>query len=583
MTVDPLTLAVVKGALEEIAEEMDWTLKRTAFSPVISEGNDLANGIYHPVTGEVIVQGKWGLALFIGVMQFTTEHVIAEVARRGIEPGDIFFVNDPYSGGTHLMDVGMVKPFYYNGELFAYLANRGHWPDMGGSVPGGFGANSSEVYQEGLRIPPVKLFKRGALDEDVFRIITSNIRVAEERSGDLQAHLSAFTVGERRLTTLLDRYGVETVWACVESLKQRSERQMRSFLEEIPDGVYEYEDFMDSDGIEGRPLRIALKLTIEGSGALLDFSGSSPPCRGPMNSVISTTKSACFLAFKHVFPEIPVNSGCFTPIQFHVPHSTFLNARLPRPVAGCASEVSQRVGDVVMGALGQAIPERVSAGIFGTISNLSIGGTDREVGGYVMYMFNGGGYGGHADGDGLSYGSPVISVARSQPVELYEQRYPVRIREFALREESAGAGKWRGGFGAVIETEFVRGEGTASTIGDRGKFAPRGIEGGADGKKCHIEFNRQGRRYISPHLTKDSNIMLTPGDVVRLFTPGGGGYGDPLERVPALVLDDVRNGLISRATALADYGVVIAPEAMEVDSAATEAERGRRRSRKESA
>ena len=578
MTVDPLTLAVVRGALEEIAEEMDWTLKRTAFSPVISEGNDLANGIYDAATGEVIVQGKWGLALFIGIMQFTTERVIQEVARRGIEPEDIFFVNDPYSGGTHLMDVGMVKPFYYKGELFAYLANRGHWPDMGGSVPGGFGANSSEVFQEGLRIPPVKLFKRGRLDEDVFRIIMSNIRVAEERTGDLQAHLSAFTVGERRLTNLLDRYGVETVRACIESLKLRSERQMRSYLAEIPDGTYEYEDFMDSDGIEDRPLKIALKLTIEGSEALLDFSNSSPPCRGPMNSVISTTKSACYLAFKHVFPEIPVNSGCFSPIQFHIPESTFLNARLPRPVAGCASEVSQRVGDVVMGALGQAIPERVSAGIFGTITNLSIGGTDGEVGDYVMYMFNGGVYGGHAGGDGLNYGSPIISVARSQPVELYEQRYPVRIRKFALREKSAGAGKRRGGFGAVIETEFVRGEGTASIIGDRGKFAPRGIEGGGDGEKCHIEFIRGGQRYVSPHLTKDSNIRLEPGDVVRLFTPGGGGYGDPMERDPDLVFDDVRNGLIGAGSALDDYGVVIARESMEVDHAATESERGKRRS-----
>ncbi len=578
--IDPLTLAVVGGALEQVAEEMDLTMKRTAFSPVISEANDLANGIYHPGTGEVIVQGKWGLAIFIGIMQFTCEAVIAEAGRRGVEEGDLFLVNDPYSGGTHLMDVGMVKPFFYEGEMFCWLANRGHWPDMGGAVPGGFGANSTEVYQEGLRIPPVKLYRRGELNVDVLTILMANIRVAEERHGDLQAHLAAFTVGERRLARLLEKYGPETVRACIATLKARSERQMRSYLAEIPDGNYSYEDFMDSDGVEDKPLRIALTMTVSGSEVLLDFSESSPPCRGPMNSVISTTKSASFLGFKHVFPEIPVNSGCFAPIRFKVPQSTFLNATLPRPVAGCAAEVAQRVADVVMGALGRAIPERVSAGIFGTIANLSIGGTDEEVGPYVMYMFNGGGYGGHDAGDGLSYGSGVISVARSQPVELYEQRYPVRIHRFALREDSGGPGQFRGGLGAEIETEFLRGEGTASTIGDRGRFAPPGMAGGEPGALCELEFLRGGVRYVSPHLNKDSNLRMLPGDRVRLLTPGGGGFGDPLQRDPAAVAEDVRNGLVSRAQAREAYGVIfkdgVKAGGTEVDEAAT----ARRRKRK---
>ncbi len=290
-----------------------------------------------------------------------------------------------------------------------------------------------------------------------------------------------------------------------------------------------------------------------------------------MNSVISTTKSATFLGFKHVFPEIPVNSGCFRPIRFEVPATTFLNATLPRPVAGCAAEVAQRVADVVMGALGQAIPERVSAGIFGTVTNLSIGGQDEEVGPYVMYMFNGGGYGGHERGDGLSYGSGVISVARSQPVELYEQRYPVRIHRFALREESAGSGKYRGGLGAEIETEFLRGEGTASTIGDRGRFAPRGLDGGGDGGKCHVEFVRDDRVYVSPHITKDSNIRMAPGDRVRILTPGGGGFGNPLEREPALVAEDVRLEYITARTAREVYGVVVQEGTGEVDEAATAA------------
>ena len=565
MNVDPLTLAVVRGALEQIAEEMDWTLKRTAFSPAISEGNDLANGIYHPNTGEIIAQGKWGLAIFIGVMQFTTEAVISDGRLRGIEEGDIYIVNDPYAGGTHLMDVGLVKPVFYQGELFAFLANRGHWPDIGGSVPGGFGTTATEMFQEGLRVPPVKLYRRGELNEDVLRIMLANVRVPDERYGDLQAHLAAFSVGEERLRKLLNKYGRQTVNRCIEILKARSKQQMNSYLRGIADGSYEDTDYMDSDGVEDSPLKIALTMTIRGGRALLDFSQSSPPCRGPLNCVLSVTKSACYLAFKHIFPDIPVNSGCFEPLSFDVPQSTFLNATPPRPVAGCASEVSQRVADVVMGALGKAVPERASAGIFGTINNLSIGGSHPEGGPYVMFMFNGGGYGGHQSGDGLNYGSATISVARSQPVELYEKRYPVRIGKFALRDGSGGAGKHRGGLGAEVDLEFLGGEGVVSILADRGKFAPRGVSGGSDGANCSVEFELDGQRYVPPHITKASNIRLKPGDSIRQFTPGGGGYGDPFERDEAMVLDDVRNEYISRESARKDYGVAIRPNGHEID------------------
>ena len=409
---DPITLAVVKGGLEQVAEKMDLTLKRAAFSPTISEGHDHANGFYHPQTGEVIVQGVTGLPIFIGIMQFTTQAVIQEVERRGTQPGDVFLVNDPYSGGTHLMDVRMVQPFYYHGDLFVYMANTGHWPDMGGSVPGGFGSKTAETPQEGLRIPPVKLYDAGELNEDVLTILLANIRVAEEEYGDLKAHLAAFNVGEKRLTQLLDKYGPEAVRACMAELDRRSEQHMRACIAEIPDGTYTCTDYLDSDGVENVPLQLTVDLTVRSSDVYLDFSRSSPPCRGPMNSVIGTTKSACYIAFKHTFPDVPVHAGCFRPIHINVPHSTFLHASLPRPVAGCAAEVSQRIIDVVMGALAQAMPERMSAGIFGTVNNLTIGGIDAERGPYVMYMFNGGGYGGFKGGDGLTYGSGTISVSR---------------------------------------------------------------------------------------------------------------------------------------------------------------------------
>ena len=568
--IDPITLAVVKGGLEQIAEEMDLTLKRAAFSPTISEGHDRANGFYHPHTGEVIVQGVTGLPIFIGIMQFTTQAVIKEVGRRGINPGDIFLVNDPYSGGTHLMDVRMVKPFFYQGELFCYMANTGHWPDMGGSVPGGFGTKTTEVYQEGLRIPPVKLYEAGKLNEDVLTILLANIRVAEERYGDLKAHLAAFTVGERRLTHLLDKYGPEGVRACMAELDRRSEQQMRDSIAGIPDGTYTYTDYLDSDGVENTPLHLTVEMTVQGSEVTLDFSKSSPPCRGPMNSVIGTTTSACYIAFKHTFPDVPVNAGCFRPLHIHVPTSTFLHASLPRPVAGCAAEVSQRIIDVVLGALAQAMPERMSAGMFGTVNNLTIGGVDAERGAYVMYMFNGGGYGGFRGGDGLTYGCGTISVSKTQPLEVFEQRYPVRIRRFALREESGGVGQYRGGFGAIIETEFTQGEATASFIGDRGRFAPRGMLEGHDGATCQVTIFQGDRTYIPEHLTKDDNVRLRPGDVIQLQTPGGGGYGNPLERDLALVAHDVQREYISRDTARQLYGVIFKDDTLEVDMPATQ-------------
>jgi N-methylhydantoinase B len=573
MRINPLTLAVVRGGIEQIAEEMDITLKRTAFSPVISEANDMANGFYHPRTGEVIAQGRWGLPTFIGVMQFTAQAVIKEVERLGIEQGDVFFVNDPYSGGTHLMDAGLVKPFFYRDEFFVFMANRGHWPDMGGSVPGGFGSQVTEVYQEGLRIPPVKLYRRGELNEAVLKIIMANVRVPDDCYGDLMAHLAAFNVGERRLTHLLDKYGKDMVWACMEELKKRSERQMRTYLRQIPDGTYSYEEHLDSDGVENEPLTIGLTLTIRESDAYLDFSNSSPPCRGPMNSVISSTKSACYLAFKHLFPDIPVNSGCFRPLHIHVPKTTFLNATLPRPVAGCAAEVSQRVADTVMGAMGRAVPELVSAGIFGSSFNHSIGGMDPERGPYVVYMFMGGGYGGHSAGDGLSHGAPVISVARSQPAELYELRYPIRIHRFAFREESCGAGKHRGGLGFVIETELLGEEAKASFISERGKFGPKGMLGGHDAAKTEIVILRGDERYIPAHITKDANVPIRKGDRIRISTPGGGGYGNPLEREVDLVIEDVRNEFITRETAKVVYGVVFKGDTLEVDKDATAKQR----------
>jgi N-methylhydantoinase B len=553
--IDPVTLAVIQNGLEAVAAEMDLTFMRTAFSPIISESFDRSDGIYDRSTGEVVCQGALGLPIFVGVMQFTTQSVIAQCPN--LEPDDVVLVNDPYVGGTHLMDVKMVKPFYYRGRRFAYLANTGHWPDTGGRVPGGFSARATEIQQEGLRLPPVRLIRRGVLDQDILDIVMANIRVPEERLGDLQAQLGALVVGERRLAALLDRYGVETVEACMAELKVRSERLMRAHIATIPDGVYRSEAFIDSDAIDPEPLVIRLTLTVNATDLTFDFSQSSPPCRGPLNSVLAATVSSAYIAVKHVFPDVPINAGCFAPLHVPPPEGTFLDAKYPRPVNGCAAEVSQRVIEACFLALAQALPERLWGAPAGTTGNFTLGGFDPEYNRrYIMYLFSGGGYGGSVDGDGLTNGCSTIGISKIQPVEVCEQRYPVLFEEYALRENSAGAGRYRGGFGVSYRTRLQRGDGVASFMMDHGRFPPLGVLGGSPGALNEIVVSRDGVESRPVHWSKDEDLALRPGDWIQVRTPGGGGYGYPRERDPALIERDIRRGYLTREEAKQRYGAV---------------------------
>jgi N-methylhydantoinase B len=535
--IDPVTLAVIQNGLQQVCNEMDMAFVRAAFSPVIAEGLDRSDGIYHRDTGELIAQGELGLPIFVGTMQFSTRAVIDRA--KTVADGDIFIVNDPYMGGTHLMDVKFVKPFFYRGRLFAWLANTGHWPDTGGMVPGGFSAKATEVEQEGLRLPPVKLFKRGELDQEILSIILSNIRISEQRIGDIRAQAAALEIGERRLTSLLDRYGEDTVEESIVILKDVARKQMRAKIATIPDGEYSATTVVDSDGVVDEPLFIRLKVRKVGPDLEFDLSESSPPCKGPMNSVIATTKSAIYLAVKHIFPEVSINSGTFEPLLVPTPVGTFLDAQYPRPVSGCAAEVSQRIAEAVFLAFAQAIPDRLFAAPAGTSGNLAIGGTDPATGkNYVMYIVTGGGYGGSMETDGISNGCSTIGISKTPPIEILEQRFPVLFEEFALAEGSAGLGAHRGGFGVSYTVRLRRGEARASFVMDHGRVGPPGILGGADGAPNRIAI-LQGERTFSPeHLSKDQDIELQPGDLIRIWTPGGGGYGDVADRDPALIEQD---------------------------------------------
>src|SRR5690606_33864565 len=440
---------------------------------------------YHAVSGELIAQVELGLPVFDGTMQYSTMAVLEKIEAGETAPpeeGDAYIVNDPYLGGTHLMDVRFVAPFFHEGHLFAWLANTGHWPDVGGTVPGGFSANATEVEQEGLRLPPVKLYKQGVLDEEILAIILSNIRIADQRIGDIKAQAAALAIGERRLTALIDRYGADVVEAAIAELKARAGQQMRSRSATIPDGTYEGEAFVDSDGVEDKPLRIAMKIEKRGETLRFDMSGSSPPCRGPMNSVIATTKSSIYLAMKHIFPDVPINAGTFEPLEIVEPKGTFLYAEYPRPVSGCAAEVSQRIAEAVLAALAPARPDKLFGAPAGTSGNFALGGTDPKRGrAYVMYVISGGGYGGFAGGDGISNGCSTIGISKTTPIEVMEQYYPVLFEEYSLHEGSGGAGERRGGFGVNYEISLRRGEARASMVMDHGRFGPRGVLGGEDG------------------------------------------------------------------------------------------------------
>ena len=561
MKLDAITLSVIQAGLKQVCDEMDLSFSRAAFSPVIAEANDRSDGIYAADNGSLIAQGAGGLPVFVGTMQYSTSELIRLIGEGKVcapEPGDIYIVNDPYLGGTHLMDVRFVRPYYRQNKLWCWLSNTGHWPDTGGAVPGGFSASATEVEQEGLRLPPVKLFKKGELDQEIYSIICSNIRVADQRVGDVKAQAAALEVGADRLDQLLERYGDETVDLAIKELHVRAANQMRQLISEMPEGSWQSVAFVDSDGVVDEPLRINLKVTKDFDKLVFDFSGSSAPCRGPMNSVLATTMSSVYLAIRHIFPEVPICAGAFEPLEIIRPENTFLDARYPRPVSGCAAEVSQRIAEAVFAAIVQPLPDRVTAAPAGTSGNFALGGFDADQGrDFVMYQLSGGGYGGSAEGDGLSNGCSTIGISKAPPVEIMEQTFPVLYHHYRLREGSAGPGFARGGFGLDYKLELRNGEARASFVMDHGRFGPQGALGGGDGAVNKVMILRGEERYVPQHLSKEQDISMAPGDMVWVRTPGGGGYGDPFKRPLQAVFKDVSLGRVSIEQARKFYGVII--------------------------
>jgi N-methylhydantoinase B len=551
---DPVTLAVLNGRLVQIADEMDATLFRSAFNPIIAEAHDACHGLYHAETGATMVQGTSGLPIFVGAMAFAVKAVIDKVFRDGgLEPGDTYLFNDPYDGGTHLNDIRLVRPLMRAGRVFAWLASVGHWLDVGGNVPGNFNAKATESFQEGFRIPPVKLIRGGIIQQDIVDILAANSRVPLSNWGDLNGQLNALDLGERRLHALLDEYGDETIAAALAALSARAETLMRANILALPDGTYRCDDFLDNDGVTDKPLAIALDLTIAGDRMTLDFSRSAPPCDGPLNIARSTTVACCYVALKHLFTDVPANAGCLAPIEFVIPDTTLLGVSAPRPVGGY-TETILRVIDTIFGAFALVAPERANGSPFATINALSLAGWREHGKRWVMFCFFGGGLGGNPETDGLNHGNNPISTATIPPLEILESLYPVMFTQWALRPDSGGPGKHRGGLGAIYEIEVLADDGAdVFLLGERGKYPPPGANGGGPAALNRFIYETDAGEQTPPLVSKVTDIKIRRGQKVRLETPGGGGFGDPLERDPERVARDVRLGYVTPEAAARDY------------------------------
>ena len=571
MTTDPVTLAVVRGALEQIADEMDLHLIHAAISPIISETNDCAHGIFHPVTGETIAQGRYGLPVFLANMQFTVQNILKLAGEDGgFQPGDLWILNDPYVCGTHLQDVVLVSPHFVDGRLFCIFANTGHWMDIGGGVPGGWAPKATEIHQEGMVIPPLKLYDAGRLNRPVVQMFLANVRLPDDIAGDLSAMTNVFAVGRRGVDALVARYGADTLSACFEEMIRRSEQQMRSYIADIPNGIYECEDWFDNDGVTDAPMRIALTLTVEDETLHFDFTGTAAQSRGPINLALTTTLSSCFVALKHIFPEVPVNGGAFRPTRFTIPEGSLLSVKYPGPVGGYL-EVVGKVTDLTFGALAQAIPDRTPAPSFGTTGVVTIAGRHPDTGRYYVGVFPyPGGYGGSRQTDGLVHGTSPQSMANFMSIEMSEHRYPLRFDYFALREDSGGAGFHRGGCGSEYGFTLLS-DTLVTVLGDRVDHPPFGIAGGGPAAPNRVWMHTGEGDWTPPLRSKLEKQAMEAGETVHAASPGGGGFGDPLTRDPAAVERDLRLGYVSRETAEKAYGAVM--DGPRLDAPATEQRR----------
>jgi len=517
MSFDPIRLEIFKSLFISIAEEMGVTLRRTAFSPNIKERRDYSCAIFDG-DGRLVAQGDH-MPVHLGSMPMSVRKALEAVT---LEPGDVVVLNDPYEGGTHLPDVTLVSAVYVEGRPFFYVANRAHHADIGGMSAGSMPL-STEIFQEGLRIPPIKLYERGRLNAAVLRLILANVRTPTEREGDLTAQLAANRTGEKRLHEMVAKYGVHEVALSMRELYAYAERMVRARIAAIPDGEYAAEEYLDDDGITDTPIPIRVTIRIRGDSAIVDFTGSAPQTQGNVNAVYAITLSAVYYVFRAITGgDIPANAGVLAPLTVIAPEGTVVNAVFPAPVAAGNVETSQRLVDVLLKALAPALPDVIPAASSGTMNNLTLGGIDPRTGApFAYYETIAGGMGASPQGDGDSGVHTHMTNSLNTPVEALEYALPVRVRRYSLRAGSGGRGLHRGGDGIIREIEFLT-DATVAILSERRRFAPYGLHGGEPGQPGENLVISDG---VERRLPGKVNIRVKKGDVLSIRTPGGGGWG----------------------------------------------------------
>ena len=555
--IDPITLEVVTEGLVSVVREMRATVFRTARSVAIYEARDFSCGLFD-AKGQVVAQSE-DIGSHVVPLPWSVESALDELGG-DLEPGDIILMNDPYRGGTHLNDVTIIYPVFEDGELVFFPAVREHWADVGGAVPGSMSGTATEIYQEGMRIPPVKIVERGEINKPLMEVLLSNMRVREERLGDFNSSLAACRTAERRLRELTARYSMQVLLDCVGLNLARSEARMRANIAALPDGEYYYEDYLETFSAQGfEPLLLPLNLTIAGEEMTADLTGASPQVPAPVNSTLAVTAASVYIALKSTLdPAHALNHGSFRPVTVVAPERTIVNVGHPAP-AGSHGEIRKRVIATMLGALSRACPELVSADIHRTSFHNLIGGVDPATNAeFVHYEWACGGNGGFLEADGPSAMAAIDwgDLTTVQPTEVLESRFPLHIEWTQLGLDSGGPGERRGGLGMRRALRLTRGTAAYSLLSDGAIMPPFGVHGGETGAPVDsyvINADEAEHRFASPG--KVGGHPLTEGDTVILQSAAGGGYGDPLRRDPEEVHRDVENDLVSREIAETIYGV----------------------------
>lgn len=566
---DQVSLKILHSQLVNVCMEMASAMMRTSYSTIFSEGLDFSFLIYDR-NGELVAMANMNPAM-LGQALYSGRWVIEDVGAENFEPGDVVVHNDPYRGGSHMPEHLLVTPFIYQGEMMGFLGTVGHVAEIGGMAPGSFASNATDIYQEGLRLPPVKLMRRGEPVKDIWRIMMTNHRTPDHTWGDFQAMIGALSIGARRLEALFDEHGADEILAAIPALYDYAEEWMRRDIAGLSDGTYSGEDCQEDDGFSTRPYFVRCDMTIEGDHMIVDYTRSDEQAVGVINGPYVVTAGATFNGiFQIIGSECPINAGAFRPIDIIAPAGRIVNVRHPGPCVGGQTELQPRILDLIQGRiLSQIVPEKAAASGGGTSCNFLFGGVHPMTGQYYThYNFEGNGWGGRATTDGNDGQVPPHGNCQNTPIEVFESRYPWLHSEYRLNPDGGGAGRTRGGLGVTRVMTVEADEIVVSALTDRSKIAPWGLFGGGDGERTAFYVRRAGAtefRTFSDVFgtvsdTKFSNVRLKRGDTVLLRSPSGGGYGPPWERPPTHVGADVRNGWVSRERARAYYGVALSDD-----------------------